>query len=126
MAASYKADPALCRLPPFAPSFTRCVAILGEWDDGDGCGELIRGGLGVLQVIANLWPSMALSWTTSNGTCACGWTVRLMQCRLGSPAACIGAGLKCSRRLWKRGQRRRRAARSQRRSSSNSPRTCAR
>ena len=59
MCESHEADPAGCRLPPFAPSFIRCIAILGEWDVGEGCGELIKRALVVTGVLAALWPSVA-------------------------------------------------------------------
>ena len=59
MVAAHRADPAACRLPPFAPSFTRAVAVLGEWDQAESSGELVKGGLQVLHTIGRLWPSMA-------------------------------------------------------------------
>ena len=47
----------LC-LPPFALSFTRCVGILGEFDCSEGSGDLIAGGVRVVQEIARLWPAV--------------------------------------------------------------------
>jgi len=47
----------LC-LPPFALSFTQCVAILGELDCSAGSADIINGGMNILREIARLWPGV--------------------------------------------------------------------
>ena len=55
----HSANPHNVRLPPFAPSFTRCVILVGLLDDSDEGIHLLRGGLSVIEALARLWPSMA-------------------------------------------------------------------
>ena len=55
----HSANPCSVRLPPFALSFTRCVALVGQLDDSDDGHVVLGGGLAVIEALARLWPSMA-------------------------------------------------------------------